>query len=214
MSSILSQPYHLRYESNQDLMGLDDNEIIYYFAYGSNMDKKQMDHRQLTGNHNFWPDAECKPAIAIGKAVLNDYALNFSKISRQNPQAQFASILPDSNSSVEGVVYQLDNKFIKILDYYEGIELDQYTRELVTVALKIDESADILLPALVYIAHPDASLSPGTIGTPSKTYLDTLIRGAVKFGLSQETINKLQTWPTAGSRIVSIPVEQNSDDDE
>ena len=193
-------PYFVDYRSNQSLDGIGDDEIIYYFAYGSNLDKEQIEHRRLIGSRTLWqndPAVEVKKAVPMGIAILEGYALNFNKLNSIKYGSHFASIAPKTNATVEGVIYQLDKKFIQILDYFEGVSSSQYTRELVTVALKIQGKADELVPALVYIAHTNASIKTGEQGTPTKTYLDTILRGAINFGLSQETIAKLETWPTA-----------------
>ncbi len=172
-----------------------DNKIL-YFAYGSNMDPKQMAHRRMAGAHTLWPDkdVEVLEENPLGVAFLENYSLNFDKKSSGQPGACFASIAPKVNSRVEGVLYELDSKFIEILDYYEGVSKGHYTKEMVEVVLKTD-TAQKKISALAYIAHPNASIPKGTVGTPTITYLNTILSGAHRWELF-DTIAFIKDWPT------------------
>jgi gamma-glutamylcyclotransferase (GGCT)/AIG2-like uncharacterized protein YtfP len=191
--------YTSEYKQNMSLDNRPDKEAIYYFAYGSNMDQEQMEKRREEGPErmslrHIWPahwDSKPASAIPIGKATLSNYKLCFNKISSIDSTIQYASVVPSEGSNVEGVLYKLDKKFIKVLDFYEGVESDQYTRELVNV------TANKAYDCLVYIAHPQATLSPTAEGKPSKQYLDTIITGATNFDLGEETMNFLRNQKTA-----------------
>lgn len=184
---------------------LKSDEKFFYFAYGSNMDQAQMDARgrdkpsQMFLN-DLWPKSwgadAVAPATAIGVAELANYQLNFNKINRHVEGACFASISPKEGASVEGVLYQLDEKFMAVLDFCEGVAWQQYTREQVQVAMKTKERAEEAFSAFVYIAHPQASTAGDIPGKPTKAYLNTLLRGAQQFGLSERSQEKLRAWPT------------------
>src|SRR3990167_5798070 len=186
-------PYYHEYTTNKNLDNQADNENIYYFAYGSNMDDEQMDRRRVNGVPylqllGVWPETwgqEIGPAIPLGRAILKNYQLNFDKKSG-NPQYCYASLYQNLNALVEGVLYFLDKKLIKVLDFCEGVHCNQYTRELVEVSI----GNEVFL-ALVYIAHPDF-LTKG--GIPCKSYLQTILRGAEKFSLSDEYLTWLKMW--------------------
>ncbi len=196
--------YLTNYTTN---MNLDDqaDEAMYYFAYGSNMDSAQMETRKKEGPQELiyrenWPsgwEGEISPATKVGKAVLKGYKLNFNKQSTTNPSAQFASVDLSAESSTEGVLYKLDKKFIKVLDFYEGVASNHYNRELLRVSVPTQNKTTKTFLAFVYIAHPSKTISASKQGTPSIEYRDKLLRGAMQAGLSQETIETLNKWPTA-----------------
>ena len=197
-----NRSFYVNYVSNMNLDELSDEEEIYYFAYGSNMDKDQMDRRRVDTVYHLskrgrWPEGwgvEVNPAIPIGAAILRGYQFNFNKKGQFAKSPSYASVAPNENSNVEGVLYKLDKKFMKILDFYEGVSLDQYTRELVDVVVQTEGNEKTSFPALIYIAHPNALNQQGV---PSKEYLNTIIRGAERIGLSEGCIARLKQSPTA-----------------
>jgi cation transport regulator ChaC len=84
-----------------------------YFAYGSNLNPKQMKQR-------------CPNSTALGAATLQDHELVFVGHSRHWNGA-VADIRPKSGSTVEGIVYRVNADDISILDQKEGMK---YTRNL------------------------------------------------------------------------------------
>ena len=73
---------------------------MYYFAYGSNLNKKQMKKR-------------CKDSVFVKKMVLKDYKLTFrSKYGA-------ADIDKKTKGKVYGALYQISKKDEKRLDIYE-----------------------------------------------------------------------------------------------
>ncbi|MFZ5626799.1 MAG: gamma-glutamylcyclotransferase family protein [Bacillota bacterium] len=137
-----------------------------YFAYGSNMDETQMAER-------------CKGAILIGKARLDKY--RFIINSRG-----VASIIPDENSFVEGVVWSLTEQDEKELDRFEGVRYNYYDKQEITV--KIEE---IEAQALVYIAADQ------TPGQPRPGYLKKILTAAEKFQFCSEYRKELAGWYSA-----------------
>jgi hypothetical protein len=134
-----------------------------------------------------------KSGDAIGVATLMGYRLKFNKTNKSNPKAQYANLTPDLSSQTEGILWKLDKKFIEVLDYCEGVAINEYTRELVYVEDRLGQK----FPALIYLAHPNAILPEGDPGTPSKDYQQILLRGATEFGLSQMHIDLIRNWPTS-----------------
>lgn len=193
--AISPQKVYTTQTKTQDTDKSDQN--LYYFAYGSNMDFKQMDHRRIFGPQllNSCDDLEVKKATVLGLAHLADYVLTFDKISMSRPTTHFASIKPETGSIVEGVLYQLDSKYIEILDCYEGVSSNQYTKEIVDVVSKSGSTLGQIFKAYVYIGHPNACTQTGAKGTPTQKYLDTLIRGAKLNDLSEEAVANLRNWP-------------------
>lgn len=102
-----------------------------YFAYGSNMDQNQMKER-------------CPNSILIGKAVLKNYRLDFFEYSPRW-QGGCADIVPDKNSEVWGLLYDVLESDINELDKFEGSP-SFYRRTTMQV-----EITDVGVGAEVYI---------------------------------------------------------------
>jgi gamma-glutamylcyclotransferase len=84
-------------------------ERIVYFAYGSNLDARQMRSR-------------CASAEAAAKAVLSNHALAFGGFSRRWGGA-VATILHTRGAEVDGLLYRVAPEDIVTLDRYEGCPL-------------------------------------------------------------------------------------------
>jgi gamma-glutamylcyclotransferase (GGCT)/AIG2-like uncharacterized protein YtfP len=78
--------------------------------------------------------------------ILENYKMIINKKSFKNPEIGFANIIQDENSIVEGVVYDIDEKDVKILDKYEGFP-NHYLKYFLNV--KIDNNKE---KCLIYIA--------------------------------------------------------------
>jgi gamma-glutamylcyclotransferase len=76
-----------------------------YFAYGSNLDARQMRER-------------CPSSLPLCRARLPDHALDFTYYSTRWSGGA-ADVVPSSEALVWGVVYQLDTHEIALLDRYE-----------------------------------------------------------------------------------------------
>ena len=126
---------------------------MYYFAYGSNMNWKQMQRR-------------CPSARFCCVASLPEYSFAIARHSRLR-RCGTANIFPDAGSTVWGIVYHVSEEDLDILDGFE----DGYVREHVRV---IGNSADhAAIESLVYIAdrEHDAPL-------PNPEYKRLMVEGA------------------------------------
>ncbi len=141
--------------------------MTHYFAYGSNMDPKQMASR-------------CPGAVAFGSARLPDYELAFVWDS-PGWGGGVATVIPSSGREVWGVLWDLTDKHVEALDRYEGVAAGAYVRDHVDV-----EAERGRMNALIYLAT-DTRVKP-----PSARYLDALIRGATSFALPPDHIQKLR----------------------
>jgi len=141
---------------------------MHYFAYGSNMNFDHM--RRLCGWH----------FTVLGVAVLNDY--EFGPDGRG-----YANILPKNGKKVFGVLYDLDQKALDILDDFEGYP-DVFNRVHVTV-----QSNGHDFRAWVYIE--DGSLFGGT--HMRQDYLKRVLAGATENRLPDEWINFLSSFATS-----------------
>lgn len=136
-----------------------EKKAIYYFAYGSNLNKKQMLER--------CPDSQPKFT-----ATLPNYKLVFVGWSRKW-RGGVASIRPFRGERVPGAIYEVSESDLRRLDRYEGYPAD-YDRIKVTV---FDEDGNAV-EAVTYIKP-----KPAEETAPSKEYLALVRQGYRDWGL-------------------------------
>jgi gamma-glutamylcyclotransferase (GGCT)/AIG2-like uncharacterized protein YtfP len=103
---------------------------MYYFAYGSNLNKRGMAHR-------------CAAAKPIGTAVLKDFRLCFKR---------FADIEPAPGAQVLGALWEITPQGLRALDSYEGEDYGQ-----ITVEVKLDGKS---VSVIAYAMQTHAPLAP------------------------------------------------------
>ncbi len=126
---------------------------MYYFAYATNLNKKQMAER-------------CPDGKPLFTAVLPNYKLVFAGWSRQW-RGGTASIKPLRGERVRGAIYDISDLCLRRLDKYEG-HPDSYTRLKVTVFGEDDEAIE----AVTYIKAGQLEETQ-----PSKEYLAVIQQG-------------------------------------
>jgi len=153
-----------------------------YFAYGSNLDPEQMKVR--SPSHR-----------VVGLAELRDHRLVFPLFS-QRWNGGVASVQPAHGSSVWGVVYEVSDPELEVLDGHEGFrgpgdQHNVYDRESVLVELTRadDGSFPRRVLAMIYVARP-SNPSP-----PSARYLETILRGARHHRLPDDYVARLAATP-------------------
>jgi len=134
-----------------------------YFAYGSNMNKEQMCFR-------------CPKSQAVATAQLPGY--RFLINSRG-----VATIIPDNNLSVYGILWVLSAVDEATLDFYEGVKEKIYFKRDIKVKVANNE-----MTTLTYIAN---EMAPGV---PREGYLERVIEGAQSFQAHQEWLQELESW--------------------
>jgi len=132
---------------------------VYYFAYASNLNRKQMLER--------CPDS--KPEFT---ATLPNYKLVFVGWSRQWRGGK-ASIRPFRGERVPGAVYDISDRDLRRLDSYEGYPRD-YSRLNVTVYNEDGEP----IQAIAYIKAGQSEETP-----PSAEYLSIIQQGYRDWGI-------------------------------
>ena len=126
-----------------------------YFAYGMNTNQEEMSYR-------------CPGARALGKAVLPGYRLEFKS---------FATIVPNSKESVDGVLWTITDSDESALDMLEGYP-EFYDKKIVSV--EHDNQPYI---AMTYIMGPREQGY-----APSDGYYSMVSEGYQSFGLSQQQL--------------------------
>jgi gamma-glutamylcyclotransferase (GGCT)/AIG2-like uncharacterized protein YtfP len=104
----------------------------------------------------------------------------------RNLKEGYANIVRDENGIVEGVLYEITDSDLKVLDRYEGYP-SHYERIKVVVGMDSGEKVE----AVTYIAKPD-KVKDGL--KPSREYLSHLLKGCDL--LSEEYCKKLRMWKT------------------
>jgi gamma-glutamylcyclotransferase (GGCT)/AIG2-like uncharacterized protein YtfP len=132
---------------------------MYYFAYGSNLSKKQMRERC----------PESKPRLVT---ILPNYKLVFTDWSRQW-RGGVATIKRFSGEKVLGAIYEITETDLRRLDKYEGYPLS-YSRIKVIVFDDNNEPIE----ALTYIKAGQLKEAP-----PSKEYLALMQQGYHDWGI-------------------------------
>lgn len=126
---------------------------MYYFAYGSNLNKKQMLQRCPAS----------KPKFSV---VLPNYKLIFTGWSRLW-KGGTASIKPFRGEKVKGAVYEISETDLKKLDTYEDYPAT-YNRMNVIVWTEDGDS----LEAVTYIKKEQSAEAK-----PSREYIDVIQQG-------------------------------------
>ena len=102
-----------------------------YFAYGSNLLRSQM-------------QARCPGARVHSVVRLEGYELCFPMISFTRSGMGVASIRPNEDAYVEGVIYEMTADDFRRLDHYES-EGTKYRRDKITIP-KLGEVLDLFSP--------------------------------------------------------------------
>jgi len=143
------------------MMGMHtESESLYYFAYGSNMDWPQMQRR-------------CPSSVFVCVARLPGYRFAIARHSRLR-DCGTANIFIEPGAEVWGVVYEVSQRDLAILDGFE----DGYRRESVFVHQKDDGARP--LATLVYIANREHDVPP-----PNPEYKRLLLAGAKHWRLPE-----------------------------
>ena len=140
------------------------------FAYGSNMDVKQMQDR-------------CPSAKDAGVGRLLDHRVQFKDgVIRQNA---VATLTRTPGTRTLGILYEVDDLDLERLDFYEGVapselcmENPEYERRddiRIQFLGQADDRTSVQAPIFVYVAKA-AAVPVGDL-TPSPEYRDKMLRG-------------------------------------
>jgi gamma-glutamylcyclotransferase (GGCT)/AIG2-like uncharacterized protein YtfP len=142
--------------------------MIKYFSYGSNMSEHRM---KVERKINF---------ISRKFAILENYKLIFNKVSKNNIYIGYANIIESKGDFVEGVLYEISDSDLKIINKFEGFPIHYYKTDIEVIC------DDQKICAVVYIANP--TMIRENI-KPDKKYLNYLLEA--KDILSEKYYNNL-----------------------
>lgn len=153
-----------------------------YFAYGSNMDWGQMQHR-------------CPAAQFLFKATLRDYALAFTHQRIQN-RGGAADVVATPNGIVWGVVYNLENTDLPGLYQSEGYQPGRARNSYSPTPVAVHPDDDPNRTINVTTFSVCRKLPPNQ--QPSREYLDLILTGARHWNLPQnyrEALERIEARP-------------------
>ncbi|GAG35677.1 unnamed protein product [marine sediment metagenome] len=132
---------------------------MYYFAYASNLSRKQMSHR-------------CDDSQPKFVATLPNHKLIFAGRSK-DWNGGVASIKPCKGEKVIGAIYEISEQCLRSLDIYENYPTT-YGRENVTVFT----GSDVPVRAITYVKVEQSNETQ-----PSREYLLTIQQGYKDWGI-------------------------------
>jgi cation transport regulator ChaC len=138
-----------------------------YFAYGSNLDRDQMQDR-------------CPESETLRIAHLHGYRLAFGGHS-PNWEGAPATVVPEEDFSVPGLLYRITIDELEVLDTYEGHPV-RYERQIEPV---VDEHGT-RHEAQVYIKE----LDEGDFERPPGEYLDVLKEAYEELGFETTRLER------------------------
>lgn len=139
---------------------------ILYFAYGSNMNLDQMAVR-------------CPDAVAACTVQLDGYRLAFRS---NGSKVGVATLLPDSKSTVSGVLWRISDMDESRLDHYEGFPYLYGKKEVI-----VTDRAGTRHQVMAYVMNPPFRESPAM---PSPAYLDGILTGCKQNGVDRWNVLK------------------------
>ena len=160
---------------------------VYYFAYGSNLNARAVS--DWAKHHGHRP-----PPMKHGKsAVLDNYRLCFP-IYSEYWGGGIADIVYDPGKYVAGVLFELPDAEMKILDAKIGRKVDEQGRET-GVFKRIEVSVAPLgkREQVKAVAYQGVSVEKYHI-PPTHFYMDLVVQGAYAHGLSMMWISYLQSF--------------------
>lgn len=144
----------------------EEEKSFYYFAYGSCM--CPIDLKRTMGEHTH--------KYVLGRALLKGYRLGFNRLSRLR-QCGVLDIVPASNHSIEGVLYNLPWRLSDRLDEREEVPNNGYRREIISVESHGQQYHNVRTYVVVEKLSRELA--------PDDWYFNTVLRGAITCGLSE-----------------------------
>lgn len=135
----------------------------YYFAYGSNLNLKQMF------------GIRCHEAKKIGATILKDYELVFKK---------FLDVVPKKNSQVPIGIFTISPSDEKKLDDYEGVSGNYYYKKEITLPFN-----NQMITGLIYIMVENNKYRKLPSYYPTDKYIETCRQGYKDFGFDQKYLD-------------------------
>jgi gamma-glutamylcyclotransferase (GGCT)/AIG2-like uncharacterized protein YtfP len=147
------------------LRGCDELERVLCFAYGSNMDEKQM-------------TARCESAsfVTVAELPRHRFIINTRGV---------ATVLPNASHVVYGIAWRITKEDLEEnLDRWEGVWSSLYERHVRSV---VTSSGDPI-EAWIYVA------TNSKVGSPRDGYMDRIVDAAQRHQLPPKYVEELKSW--------------------
>lgn len=142
---------------------------MFHFGYGSNLN--QVFLRQY-----------CPSAEFVMRAYLPNYEVQFRFWSKRR-QGGISTIIEKPGGLVHGVIYEVPEEELKVLDVLESVPQGLYRREAFIV---LGEDGGWHEADLYRVARPQGPF------TPSRGYVELMLSGALEHGLDPGYIKKIE----------------------
>ncbi|MGF1494350.1 MAG: gamma-glutamylcyclotransferase [Microcoleaceae cyanobacterium] len=153
---------------------------LYYFAYGSCMCPVDLKRTFGEPTHHY----------VIGPAILPGYRIGFYRHQRQR-NCGALDVVCDPKSHVEGVLYQLPQRLIHLLDERESVRFDSERQMHVggyqPIEISVMVKGQIYTNVRTYTVIDKLQREMA----PNDWYFQVVMRGAITCGLTQEYCWKL-----------------------
>ncbi len=136
----------------------------YYLAYGSNLNRRQMQMR-------------CPGAKPVGTALLEGYELLF----KGSKTGFYLTIEPKPDGVVPIAVWEVTAEHEKMLDRYEGCPVCYYKKEIRLPVFRTASGRTVMTNGFLYIMNEKRRL-----GEPTPRYFWTCVTGYRSFGFDPE----------------------------
>jgi cation transport regulator ChaC len=167
-------------------------EHVWYFAYGSNMQRATFSGRRGIVFRR------AQPARAPGWRVV------FDKPPLVPIGESFANLVPDSDAEAFGIAYEITPAALESLDLSEGVLIGNYARVAIPVAPLAGGAS--LTAFTLSSSQRDAALRP------SSRYMALLIDGAIEHGLPQAYVAALRAVPTCEESAAAVAMRPLMED--
>ena len=142
---------------------------MYHFGYGSNLSQGFL--RQY-----------CPGVEYVMKAFLPNYEVQFRFWSKRR-QGGISTIIERPGALVHGVIYEVPEEELLVLDELESVPQGLYKRETFLV---FDERGAWVEADLYRVADPQGPF------TPSRSYVELMLAGAREHGLDPGYVKKIE----------------------
>lgn len=143
------------------------------FCYGSNLDPEQLS-RRCPG----WD-------LSALTARLDGFQWGINKVADCGDGSGYAGVVPNPGSHCRGVVVHLNARDRAVLDRREGVAIDHYRHQ----TLSVIEAAGDRFPVLVYVPSPDY-VAAGLTAAPD--YARRILSGAAHWELGSDWLQVLE----------------------
>ena len=156
--------------------------MLYYFAYGSNMDKNELKEWCKNNNKPF-PKWEF-----IGMASLENYEITFNYYSYSRG-AGAANIIEKKGSVVYGLLFKVSDEELEFLRIKEGYP-DSYED------IKVNVKSEKITYSSVMAYKVTKNKERDHHEQPLKTYLQLIIQNGKTYGFPEDYLNFLEGFVT------------------